>query len=548
MEDEITNLKVNGTYELVPLYKVQKMKADRPTEISLGYTHFVNKCKTMDGGEGMSVFDKLKSRLVYQGNYSVQFVDWLTSHAPACKMDSTRICFALATIFDLHCFCGDFNYAFLQAPSPNKHMYARFPHGYKMMVNGVEHCMHLKKNLYGMVDAARNWFKELEHWLLKDCPFKFTQMGSDQCVFWCQVGLDFMILFLYVDDVGLLTTSVRLKDELFKAISARFAFEDKGIMEYFLGMKFTRDREAHSSTLDMKAYIRDKLNLFKLEGKRTYASPIIDGDLVELGESLEGEKATEYRAMVGALLWVGIVRPDICHAVGKLSQHMAKPTEGWHKQAQRCWQYLGGTIHEVLTYSLAGANEEALMGVGYISMPEGGECVVSGYVDANLKVPKSTTGLAFKMGGGTVVAKSKMQPVTAIQTYDAEYYAMSSAMLVAIWFNMYLKEINHLFKMKFGKDLINGPVVLYGDNAAVVKMMQEKAISNRARHIALRWHHMMGSIKAGLVEPHSIKGELNPSDCLTKALNGIKTKLMRDDMLGLKLMNKMEGKKVPKHL
>ena len=120
---------------------------------------------------------------------------------------------------------------------------------------------------------------------------------------------------------------------------------------------------------------------------------------------------------------------------------------------------------------------------------------MSGYVDANLKVPKSTTGLAFKMGGGTVVAKSKMQPVTAIQTYDAEYYAMSSAMLVAIWFNMYLKEINHLFKMKFGKDLINGPVVLYGDNAAVVKMMQEKAISNRARHIALRWHHMMDAIK-----------------------------------------------------
>ena len=74
--------------------------------------------------------------------------------------------------------------------------------------------------------------------------------------------------------------------------------------------------------LDMKAYINDKLSLFKLEGKRHYTTPLIDGDLVEVGKLLEGEKATEYRAMVGALLWVAIVRPDICHAVGKLSQQI----------------------------------------------------------------------------------------------------------------------------------------------------------------------------------------------------------------------------------
>ena len=74
------------------------------------------------------------------------------------------------------------------------------------------------------------------------------------------------------------------------------------------------------------------------------------------------------------------------------------------------------------------------MGVGYMFLPEGGECVASGYVDANLKSPKSTTGLVFKLAGATVIAKSKMQPVTAIATYDAEYYAMSSAMLVPFGF------------------------------------------------------------------------------------------------------------------
>ena len=50
------------------------------------------------------------------------------------------------------------------------------------------------------------------------------------------------------------------------------------------------------------------------------------------------------------------------------------------------------------------------------------------------------------------------------------------------------------------------------------------------------------------VEPHAISGECNPSDCMTKALNGVKTKAQRDDLLGISLMDKAKGKKLPKHL
>ena len=545
MEAEIGNLMRNNTYELMPLYKVQKMKLDNPTEVSLGYTHFVNKVKTMDMN-GMSVLDKLKSRLVYQGNYSQRFIDWITSHAPAGKMDSFRILMSLMTTQDLYAYIGDWIGAFLQCGSPNKHMYARFPHGYKMMKDGVEQCMHLKKNLYGMVDAARNWFHTLEHWLLNDAPYKFTQMGSDQCCFWCQQGKEFMILFLYVDDMIVLTTDPSMKVKLFDAIKTKFEFEDKGELDYFLGVKVLRDRKNKRTTLDMKAYIKDKLTEFKLDGKKPYTTPHVLGDDHELGEVLQAEQATEYRSMVGALLWVCLVRPDVAHTVNKLSQSMQRPHEFHMKQAERCWQYLGGTINDCLTYSLDNASKEEVLGVGYMYMPKGGESVATGYVDANLRVPKSTTGYVFKIGGGTVVAKSKLQPITAIASYDAEYYAMSSAMLIGIWCNMFLKELTHLFEAKFNKPLINGPIVVYGDNASVVHMVQEKNISSRARHIALRWHHMMDATKAGLVEPLGISGDCNPSDILTKALDGVKTKLMREDLLGINLMDKEKGVKKPK--
>ena len=156
------------------------------------------------------------------------------------------------------------------------------------------------------------------------------------------------------------------------------------------------------------------------------------------------------------------------------------------------------------------------------------------------------TGFVFKIGGGAVIAKSKLQPVTAIMTYDAEYYALSSAMLMGIWLNMFMQELTHLFKGKFNKHLINGPIMMYGDNASVIHMVQEKNISSRARHIALRWHHMMDAVKAGLAEPQPISGKVNPSDILTKPLNGEETKVMRQDLLGIKVMDKASGVKKPK--
>ena len=64
------------------------------------------------------------------------------------------------------------------------------------------------------------------------------------------------------------------------------------------------------------------------------------------------------------------------------------------------------------------------MGVGYLHSFES-SCVTTGYVGANLEIPKSTTGYMFKMAGAVVMAKSKKQPVTAVMTYDAEYYAFS---------------------------------------------------------------------------------------------------------------------------
>ena len=546
---EVCNLFKNGTYNTADLDAIIAMKKKDPLKVSLCGTHFIFKVKTFDDGKGQSLFDKLRARLVYQGNFTTKFIDWNTSHAPALKMDTFRILMALTSRFDLFGYCGDFVAAFLQAELKEKHMYGRFPKGFSQYKNGIEQCMHFKKNIYGMVQAARNWFHEVKDWMIKECTMGFNQLGSDQCVFIAVDGKDFCIVFLYVDDLGCLTTNPRMKEKLFALIHAKFDFVDKDELQYFLGINISRDRVNKTLTLDMKAYVQDKLKLFNLETCKSKMTPwpLQEPTDIDYGEVLDGDNATLYRAMVGASLWTTIVRADVGFSVSKLSSHMKEPRDLDLQLAKGVFRYLKGTLDNILTYSRQFANDEPIMGVGFLQSPEA-ECIATGYVDSNLAAPRSTTGYAFKMAGGFVVAKSKKQPVVAISSYDGEYYAFSSAVLVGEWIRMLGGEINHLFLAHFGVHLVRGPLVIHGDNSAVIRMIQEKAISDRARHIQLRWHDMMQAIENKEIEAHGIAGRLNCSDILTKGLDGPSTTLQRHDLLGLKLMDKLSGVTIPKYV
>ena len=56
---------------------------------------------------------------------------------------------------------------------------------------------------------------------------------------------------------------------------------------------------------------------------------------------------------------------------------------------------------------------------------------------------------------------------------------------------------------------------------------------------------MMDSIANGIIEAHGIMGKYNPSDNLTKGLDGSTTTLQRQDMLGIKLMDKHKAVTIP---
>ena len=114
--------------------------------------------------------------------------------------------------------------------------------------------------------------------------------------------------------------------------------------------------------------------------------------------------------------------------------------------------------------------------------------------------------------------------------------------------HMWLTEADKFFFHFYGVHLVNGPIVINGDNSAVIRMVNEKAISTRARHIQLRWHKMMEAILNKVAEAHGISGKFNPADMFTKPQDGPSTTQWRRDLLGIELVSKEQGVKIPPQL
>ncbi len=127
-----------------------------------------------------------------------------------------------------------------------------------------------------------------------------------------------------------------------------------------------------------------------------------------------------YSECVGSLLYLSVcTRPDIAQAVGALARYMAAPIVAHWEATLRVVRYLVGTVDYGLTF---GGNSETL--VGYCDADYAGD----------LDSRRSTTGYVFLMFGGAVSWSSRLQPMVAVLTVEAEYLSAGQAVKEVLWF------------------------------------------------------------------------------------------------------------------
>eukprot|EP00253_Pinus_taeda_P032244 PITA_32244 len=117
---------------------------------------------------------------------------------------------------------------------------------------------------------------------------------------------------------------------------------------------------------------------------------------------------SEYRQLVGALMFLVNSRPDICFDVNTLSQFMVEPHHIHWIAAKNLLRYIWATIHYGMRYTV-----ENLRLHRYLDDDWAG----------NVVDRKSTSRCCFSLGSASISWMSRKQKSVALSTSEAEYFA-----------------------------------------------------------------------------------------------------------------------------
>ena len=159
---ENNSIRDNNVFETIPRSEVPKGR-----RIIRG--RYVYKAKAAEDGYIAS----WKARLVAQGFLCVPQIDFTETYAPTARSVTVRLVLAMAAILNLDLRQFDVETAFLGAPLKEE-IYMEAPYGLDGIPTG--HVLRIKRSLYGLPQASRCFWTEMDTHLLK--PVDLVQVPS----------------------------------------------------------------------------------------------------------------------------------------------------------------------------------------------------------------------------------------------------------------------------------------------------------------------------------------------------------------------------------
>ena len=124
------------------------------------------------------------------------------------------------------------------------------------------------------------------------------------------------MLLLYVDDLFVTGMDGLIADTKWKIV-VEFKMKDLGMMHYFLGMEVWQSADGIS--LRQGKYVVQILKRFGMMDYKAMATAMASNLKLLSDASLELIDATMYHQMIGSLMYLTNMRPDICFVVNTLS-------------------------------------------------------------------------------------------------------------------------------------------------------------------------------------------------------------------------------------
>lgn len=172
--------------------------------------------------------EKYKVRLVAKGYTQVEGEDFNETFAPVAKMTTVRCLPSIAIARDWELHQMDVSNAFLHGDLEEE-VYMQAPEGYKVPKEGM--VCRLKKSLYGLRQASRNWYSKLSQAPLE---YGFQESHTDHNLFTYSSDSTFMAVLVYVDDLVIAGNNSQVCTSIKGYLSTCFHMKDLGPLKYFL--------------------------------------------------------------------------------------------------------------------------------------------------------------------------------------------------------------------------------------------------------------------------------------------------------------------------
>ncbi|KAL5569566.1 hypothetical protein UlMin_026141 [Ulmus minor] len=379
--------------------------------------------------------DCYKARLVAKGYTQQEGLDFIETFSPVAKLVTVKVLLALTASQKWHLVQLDVNNAFLNGDLFEE-VYMDVPLVYNSKGETISAknklVCRLHKSIYGLKQASRQWYSKFSQALLR---FGFIQSKSDYSLFTKGKGSSFVALLVYVDDIIITSPNTHIIASLKTFLHDHFKLKDLGFLKYFLGLEIAKSsqglilsqRHYTLQLLEDTGYLACKPATLPMDPKASLSADA--GDLLA--------DISQYRRLIGRILYLTLSRPDITFAVHKLSQFLAKPRVPHLKVVHHLLRYLKSPPSQGIFFPVSSSYQ-----IRAYSNAAPSSLHLKAFSDSDwtscLDSRKSVTGFCIFIGDSLVSWKSKKQTTVSRSSAEAEYRAMAATASELAWLRQLL--------------------------------------------------------------------------------------------------------------
>ena len=443
-----------------------------------------------------------RARLVALGYSQIPGLDYTDNFAPVAHDVSFRIALARMMVEKLDSLVMDVETAFLYGDLEEK-IFMKSPVGMEEIDPGAspEDCYQLKKGIYGLCQAARQFWKKFVD-TIKQESFGFQVSPADPCLLFKENELGICIIIMYVDDMLIIGRKEQIEDFATK-IQEVFSVKIQHNLTDYLGCEFHMNKEGTKGWLGQPSIIKSLEQKF---GERameerfslTPGTPRFTARRLESPEDKVNPKEHEiYRSGVGTLLYLTKhSRPDICNPVRELSKTMDAPAPAHLKEMYKVIRHVLSTKGYGLKFEL---NKDMI------------KWALKALSDSDFASDKETRisvlGYIIYFCGIPIAWRSKGMKSVVLSTTEAEYMALSEVVKKLKFIVQLLQTMNIEVKL---------PITVYVDNVGAIWLSNNRTTSDRTKHTDIRTAFVKEYQEDGKIIIKFVKSEENEADIFTK--------------------------------